>query len=322
MAFVSRKIINGLPRHYLEKSVRLPDGRVKKYSLYLKDYDPRRPTDLKPLRDILEKRIAGDLCRAGASQYGHDMIFPVAALERLEASKLWYKAIRRRLSPAQLRDVVDRFTANFTYESNALEGNSLTLKDVTLLFAENRAARGQDLREVYEALNTRKAMRALFANKLRLTEECVLRLHRILMQNTGVRAGYKALPNFLLGRRMETAPPERVQEEMHKLLQWHHQHPRLHPLQRAAVFHARFEQIHPFEDGNGRVGRVLANVILHEHGYPPLIIRKSQRIAYLAALEAFDFGHKDKLLRFFLQRHRQTYEKFFLIYVKYLPRPE
>ncbi len=322
MAFVSRKIIRGRARYYLEKSARLPDGRVKKYSLYLKDYDPRRLTALKPLRELLEKRIAEDLCRAGARQYAHDRIFTAAALERLEATRLGYKAIRRRLTPAQLRDVVDRFTANFTYESNAIEGNSLTLKDVTLLFAQNRAARGQDLREVYEALNTRKAMRALFSNKLRVTEENVLRLHRTIMQNTGVRAGYKALPNFLLGRRMKTAPPERVPEKMRELLQWCHQHPGPHPLQRADVFHARFERIHPFEDGNGRVGRLLANVILHEHGYPPLIIRKNQRIAYLAALEAFDLGYQDKLFRFFLEKHRQTYEKFFLIYVKYLPRPE
>ena len=79
-----------------------------------------------------------------------------------------------------------------------------------------------------------------------------------------------------------------------------------------------FEKVHPFEDGNGRVGRLIINIMLLSNGYPPLIIRKSQRIAYFAALEAFDNGHTGKLERFLVEKYKETYEKFFKMYIKYL----
>jgi Fic family protein len=86
----------------------------------------------------------------------------------------------------------------------------------------------------------------------------------------------------------------------------------------AAIFHGKFERIHPFEDGNGRVGRFLMNIILTKGGYPPLIIRKSQRVSYLKTLESFDSGHQDALVRFTLEKFKETYRKFFEVYVKYV----
>ncbi|MBI1969286.1 Fic family protein, partial [Candidatus Woesearchaeota archaeon] len=74
----------------------------------------------------------------------------------------------------------------------------------------------------------------------------------------------------------------------------------------------------PFEDGNGRVGRILINVMLLNHGYPPLIIRKSHRVTYFDALQAFDHGYAGKLYYFLIEKHKKTYEQFFEVYMKYL----
>jgi Fic family protein len=120
-------------------------------------------------------------------------------------------------------------------------------------------------------------------------------------------------------RNLKTTPPEKVEEEINKLIEWYNSNKnKIYPLQLAAEFHARFERIHPFEDGNGRTGRILLNAILLEQGYLPIIIRKTTRIAYFAALKAFDNGYKPKLERFIIEKLKHTFNNFFEIYIKYI----
>ncbi len=320
MVFVSKKVINGKERYYLEQSVRLPDGRVQKYSIYLKEYTPTKKDEqlLPSYHRLLQEKMVTGLANLAGHYYQRNSIFTPELLKTLERRKWGYKEILRKLRPKQWQDIIDRFTVNFTYESNAIEGNSLTLKDVAIVLHEKRTLPGKDLREIYETINTRKAMELVFANKLKITEKDIIQLHTILMKDTGVPKGYKKIPNFLLGRMVETTPPEKVESEMKELIDWYHHQPTIHPLERAARFHGRFEHIHPFEDGNGRVGRLLVNIILVTNGYPPLIIRKTQRIAYLHALAAFDNGYVDRLKRFLSDKHQQTYQQFFEVYMKYI----
>jgi len=316
MAFVSKKIIAGKERYYLEKSVRI-NGKIKKYSLYLKG--PPHSKNIPPefLRK-LEEKINQDILKEAVASYTQNYIFTEAALHKIEEFKLYYQAIIKQFTPAQLNDLLDRFAVNFTYESNAIEGNSLTLKDVTFIIKEGKVLPGKDLREVYETLNTRKALEWILRKKPKVSERNILHLHKLVVENTGITLGYKQFPNFLLGRRVETTPPEKVKEEMQKLLSWYESSQAIHPLQRAALFHGKLEKIHPFEDGNGRVGRLLINLMLLTEGYPPLIIRKTQRVSYFHALDAFDRGHADNFYYFLMEKYKDTSEKFFKIYVKYL----
>lgn len=319
MAFISSKIIKGKRRYYLEESKRLLNGKVKKFSIYLKEYNPKKKYGGVSLyKRALDAKISEELTEFAAQYYKSYNVFNHELFKRLEEIKLGYKEIIKRLNKKQLQDIIDRFTVNFTYESNAIEGNSLTLKDVTFVLNEKKAIKGKDLREIYETLNTREAMELVFNNKLRVNEKDIIKLHKILVRNTSVSFSYKKLPNFLMYRQLETTPPEKVKEEMKKLINWYNENKNIHPLQRAAIFHGKFEKIHPFEDGNGRVGRLLINIMLLNNRYPPLIIRKSQRMAYFSCLEAFDKGYEDKLNRFLVEKYKKTYEKFFKVYVRYL----
>lgn len=319
MVFVSKKVIEGKARYYLEKSVRLPTGAVKKFSVYLKGYGPKsglKETD--GCTALLNAKVRAAVINCAAEFYTKSGIFSGSVIKRLEEVKLAYNELKKKMSKKQLQDVIDRFTVNFTYETNAIEGNSLTLKDVAIVLHEKKAIEGKDLREIYEALNTREAMQLIFNNKLKMIERDIVKLHKILVRNTGVAFGYKKLPNFLLGRDIKTAPPEKVEDEMRELVKWYHDNEKIHPLERAAVFHGRFEAVHPFEDGNGRVGRLLINVMLMSRGYPPLIVRKTHRNSYLACLEAFDNGHSDKLKKFLIEKYKAAYKKFFEVYISYL----
>ena len=319
MVFVSRKKINGKIRYYLEKSIRFPDGTIKKFSIYLKDYNPKSNNNkISEYTKILDFRISNELVEFAARNYKKSNIFDEHLIRRLEEIKIGYRKIIKKITKKQMQDIIDRFTVNFTYESNAIEGNSLTLKDVVMVLHEKRVLKGKELREIYEALNTREAMAMIFSNKLRINESGIIKLHKILTNNTGVAAGFKKFPNFILGRNVRTTLPENVAKEMKRIIEWYHKNNELHPLQKASIFHGKFERIHPFEDGNGRVGRLLINIMLLNNNYPPLIIRKTQRISYFGCLGAFDKGHEDKLHRFLVEKYKKTYEKFFKVYVKYV----
>lgn len=208
---------------------------------------------------------------------------------------------------------------NFTYESNAIEGNSLTLKDVAIVIFEKTMVKGKDLGEIYETRNSRDVVDLILKKRFKVSEKDTMRMHKLLVKDMGIATGYKKIPNYLFGRKTKTAPPEKVPQEMNALMDYYHDNEaKLHPLQLAAHLHGMFEKIHPFDDGNGRVGRFLINVILASKGYPPLIVRKTQRQAYFKCLEDFDNGYKTNIERFLLDRFKQTYKNFFSTYVKYL----
>lgn len=316
MVSVKYKTINGKKYLYAESSFRLPDGKIKKISKMIQKEEDKNS---KESRDYFLKKQIEAYQDYALKAYKIDSILTKEQIKKLESIKVEYRKIIKSFTKNQIKDILDRFTVNFTYESNAIEGNSLTLKDVTLILGENVVPKNKDLREVYETRNTREAHELLFRNQIKINIKDIINIHSILVKDTGVELGFKKLPNYLIMRNLKTTAPEKVEEEMNKLISWYSTNRnKIHPLRLAAEFHAWFERIHPFEDGNGRTGRVLLNAILLEHNYPPLIIRKTARIAYFSSLEAFDKGYKSKLERFLLEKIKDTFEKFFKVYVKYL----
>lgn len=316
MVAVKTKKIKGKKYLYAEYSFRLPDGRVKKISKLIKNTRDKEKKEIKEY--FLEKEIKA-YQKYALNKYGIDHVLTKEKIEKIESIKVEYKNLLKNLTKKQMKDILDRFTINFTYESNAIEGNSLTLKDVIFILTENIVPKGKDLGEVYETRNTRIANELLFNNKIKITIKDIIKLHSILIKDTDVQEGFKKFPNVLLMRNVETTPPEKVEEEMKKLVDWYDKMKgKEHPIRIASEFHSRFERIHPFEDGNGRVGRVLINAIFLENKYPPLIIRKTMRKSYFSALEANDKGYKPKLERFVLDKFERTFNNFFKIYVKYI----
>ena len=316
MVSTKYKNINGKKYLYAEHSFRLPDGKIKKTSKLIKKPEDKNNKEIKEY--FLKKQIEAHQ-KYALENYKKDSIFTEDRLKKLESIKIEYKEILKKFTKKQIKDILNRFTINFTYESNAIEGNSLTLKDVTLILGENIVPKNKNLREVYEIRNTREAHELLFDNKIKISLKEIIKIHSIIVKDTEVQTGFKTIPNYLIMRNLKTTPPEKVEKEMNELIEWYNKNKGLiHPLRLATEFHARFERIHPFEDGNGRTGRILLNAILLEKSYPPLIIRKTSRIAYFSSLEAFDKGYKTKLEKFLLEKFKKTFNNFFKIYVKYL----
>lgn len=321
MVRIAWKNIKGHKYAYLAHSIRLSDGTVKTITRRLKEGEEKSSVRIlaKKYRDFFVKKEKELAAKYAMKNYNVSYIFSNEQTKKIESIRIEYNYLIKKIDKARKKDIFDRFTANFTYDSNAIEGNSLTLKDVAIVMFDKETIPDKSLREIYETRNSRKVVDLIFQKKFKINHKDIKRMHRILMKDIDVRSGYKKLPNviFRTEKEVETVPPEKVKEEMTKLIDWHNSS-KLHPLELAAAFHGKFEKIHPFEDGNGRVGRFLINVILINNGYPPLIIRKTSRRAYMETLAAFDKGYEDKLKRFVLQKFKETYKKFFEVYVKYI----
>jgi Fic family protein len=185
----------------------------------------------------------------------------------------------------------ESFVSLFTYDSTAIEGNTLSLEETSFLLFENIVPKSKSLREINETLNHKKAFDKMLSHKGDLTKEFICELHKIVVENTlreelnNQMGYYRNVQVFIRGREWMPPKPEEVSNEMKSLLSWYSKNKnKLHPLIIASYFHVGFETIHPFVDGNGRTGRLLMNFILHKNNYPMINIPSKTKFDYYEAL--------------------------------------
>lgn len=322
MAKLTIKNIKGRKYIYLEESLRVGD-KVRKLSKYLGPKEKVtkfmvKEAEAEYSKEIIQKKAEMRVSLSGIKHYE----YPLSETEakKLEEMNLKYKEIIHQLHSKDLDDLNKRFIANYVFESNALEGNSLTLRNVAEIVFENRISTGKDLGEIYDAQNSYGTFLFLQQTRTQITHDFIIKLHTLLMKNIDDRLGYRKVPIMLLGKPRFNAPsPKNVHPEMEKLLNWYYAHEdKMHPLELAFKFHSKFERVHPFCDGNGRVGRFLLNYILMKKCYFPMIIRKTTRSTYLKALEAADREKWIVLMRFALKHYKKTFQKFFEMYWEYV----
>ncbi|CAN7439857.1 Fic family protein [Rhizobium sp. LjRoot254] len=202
----------------------------------------------------------------------------------------------RPLDAALLRNLEEWFQVELTYTSNALEGNTLTRLETALVIEKGLTVGGKTLREHLEAANHSHALdfvrNLATGTSAMLTARNILAVHEIILKgiDDGNAGHFRAVPVRISGSRVVLPNPLKVPSLMDELEAWLLSEPNLHPAALAAEAHYRLVTIHPFVDGNGRTARLLMNLILMMHGYPPAIIRKEDRLAYLSALEKAQLG--------------------------------
>ncbi|HVP22283.1 MAG TPA: Fic family protein [Conexivisphaerales archaeon] len=194
-----------------------------------------------------------------------------------------------------------QFEVEYTYHSNAIEGNTLTLGETQLILEEGITVGGKTLREVQEAKNHPDAIEFVEdISKGNLREEDLLSLHGLLMKDIDEQRGrYRTGEVRITGSRHIPPPPYDVPSLMRDLLNWlGRNQDELRPVELAAVFQHRFLFIHPFHDGNGRMARLLTNMILLHHGYPPIVLQKQERKQYYSYLSKADKADYRPFVRF------------------------
>lgn len=221
------------------------------------------------------------------------------------------------LQPLNEQDQIrldQKFMLEFNYNSNHIEGNTLTYGQTEMLLMFGKVvdeANMKDLEEMKASnVGLKMVKEATLDKEQHLTEYFIRTLHKTLLRedytvyrqlpdgtNTSyvVHAGqYKTRPNSVItptGERFEYASPEETPALMADLLQWYNQEEakgEMSPIELASLFHYRYIRIHPFEDGNGRISRLIVNYILYRHGYPMIVVKSDDKNNYLTALNRCD----------------------------------
>lgn len=202
---------------------------------------------------------------------------------------------RRHLTAGEVERLTEEFIVEYTYNSNAIEGNTLTLRETDMVL-RGLTIDKKPLKDHMEAVGHKEAfefVRELVKDNFPISERVIKQIHFLVLADKKEDRGvYRRVPVRIMGAQHEPVQPYLIQPKMEQLL-CDFAESTEHIVTKLARFHIEFEGIHPFIDGNGRTGRLLVNLELMKAGYPPIDIKFTDRIAYY---NAFDEYHGKKNL--------------------------
>jgi len=209
---------------------------------------------------------------------------------------------KRPLSVSALQNINENLFLEWTYNSNSIEGNTLTLQETRIVLQEGMTVKGKSLREHFETTNHHEAidyLERLVNPQYAISERDILDIHAIVLSKIekDFAGRYRNGAVRIMGANFIPPNPLKVSALMEELIDWVNENPlQLSPVVLATIFHHRFVYIHPFFDGNGRTVRLAMNLLLMRAAYPPAIILKNDRKKYYDALNQANKGSYSRLL--------------------------
>jgi len=318
---IEKKRINGKEYNYAKISVRV-GGKVRTKTVAYLGKEPMSKNALKAkIENVPESRIEEikeelkkDVMDMNKKFFNENQLYELENLKKDFNKKL-------KLDNKLIEDMFKDFKTFYIYNTNAIEGNSITLQETGLLLNENKSPEGRDLREIYDHINEKETFDFILKDKPAINNEIIIKLHSMLLNKIDDRIGrFRAHKVGVLGASFETSPPEHIKADMSILIKWYKKNRKiLHPLILGVIFHEKFERIHPFYDGNGRTGRMLLNLILSYHNFPPLIVKNKKRkeyydvlsLGYKVDLDKTDIGPYRPIVGFCYDSIRETYKEIF-----------
>eukprot|EP00978_Attheya_sp_CCMP212_P027574 scaffold92675_cov64-Attheya_sp.AAC.1 len=205
---------------------------------------------------------------------------------------------QRPLDGVRIPEIVKRMDLDMAYNSNAIEGNPLSYRETTRILAGfvGGGLVNRKLRDVYDIVGHHKAFllaKELVSKGAAISLDDILMLHKMVLhesQDGGVlrKSGEIAV---ISGKKVLFAMPDEIEALLQKFVAWlSDESKRMHPFLVAVECHTIFVKIHPFRDGNGRMARLLANIVLLQHGYPPLIVLFKKRDLYMKTIQEWNEG--------------------------------
>ncbi len=271
--------------YYLTKNLRVSINKWKKIRIYIGDKKPTK-SEIQKYAKQIEKQIEQEgLKKSEYSYLGEEDAETLQDLK--ESYKEWLKK-----TPESLKNkLYDDFVIRFTYNSNAIEGNRLTLRQTALILKDKVLPSGVRASDYHEAVNGKECLEFLKEYKGELNNRLLEKVNGILTQNTGVVYSGRIRFFDVKIEGSKHVPPSHGEVKKHLLnmYKWYsaNKH-KLHPFELAMMIHAKLTWIHPFEDGNGRTSRTIMNWILMKNEYPMFFVPFEKREEYYMTLEEAD----------------------------------
>jgi Fic family protein len=262
-----------------------------------------RDTASKKIDILLEEYTSKNMVNAKALKIKIDSILNKANIYQNNLDTLFER-----------RDLYEDMISKLTYHSDGIEGSTLTLKETASIIFKNINIPNKNLIEQIEAKNHKSALIYLFEHmksKYVVDESLLKRLHEILMNSILDNAGaYRYHPVRIVGSKTITANYMKIPDLMKELFK-EFECSELDVISKASIFHGKFETIHPFPDGNGRVGRLILNAMLIKENIIPVIINQQKKYQYYSCLEkGFETDEYEHLIDFITNSINDTYAEF------------
>ena len=212
------------------------------------------------------------------------------------------------------KEYLQDFITRTTYHSTAIDGSTLTYAETyAILYNDNRfKIEGKEPREIYEAINHKKALELVFRNLQNheeFNENFIKQLNETINRDIKDTKGYRTVQVFIQGSEHIPPEPEKIPNLM-MYFTYNYHHDEQDIFTKIAKYHVEFEKIHTFEDGNGRTGRLLINYELLKNNLPPVVIVKEDRVKYFEILRNNDVNHFSEWLKDLSSREKERMEKF------------
>ncbi|MBU0627663.1 MAG: Fic family protein [Nanoarchaeota archaeon] len=305
MQYIRKKVIKGIEYYYFEFPFRTTEGKRILFTRYL----GKKLLSQEELKEKL-KGYFEEIGKIAAQKMGKEILdyFPPNGIQRIESTRAWYHFINHELNENEFKLFKDLFVTLFVLNSNRAEGSRVTRGDIEKIINKRKKPRTKiDI----EIVNSLDAINFAFSKDMKWNSASLRKIHMLLFKGIDdeIAGKYKAANNVVGagGIASITTPKEKVKEEINMLISWLKGRMKKEYTPIISLkFHWKFEQIHPFQDGNGRVGRILLNALLMKSFFMPVIFFSENHRSYSNALAKAIERRESKLAKYFVEQLKKT----------------
>ncbi len=287
------KLVKGRQYYYLEHSFREKDKLMKK-EVYLGSEIPQNIEEIKTnfMYELMKEKY----------------------FDSFEEIRKKFSKELKAMPPSAKEKYLNYFIIKFTYDSNRIEGSTITLKETAKILELGISPQNKPVKEIKETEAHRRVFKEIINYQKDLSWQIILKWHQLLLQQTqpDIAGKVRSHQVRMAGSNTQFPFPAELEFLLKEFFRWYNQNKeKVHPVELAALAHLKFVSIHPFSDGNGRISRILMNFVLNKNNYPMLNIKYSNRDSYYNALERAQTKQQEKvfILNIF-RRYFKEYKKY------------